>query len=121
MTVPVSWAGKRVDFAATDADMINRMSLGVGGAPQPESLEQLVRWVDGLRVGGYLYVVALRHGVGMRSEVDVLPFLPPSAAMLISRDATRELNYQGMAWEKRVARPGTVAGLATTSLQVLRY
>ncbi len=65
--------------------------------------------------------MAVENGVGMRSEVEVLPFLPPSVVAIISGDESKQSQRRGITWEEKKARPGTIAGVAVTSLQVLRY
>ena len=56
-----------------------------------------------------------------RSEVDVISFLPPSAVTLHSGDETKQRRMRGVTWEEKKERPGTVAGIATTTLKVLGY
>ena len=121
ITVPHSWAGQTIDFAATDASVANAIFGGIGGQPRPESLKQIVKFMSKRRVGGYLYLMGVRNGVGMRSEVDVLSFLPPSVVALHSGDETKQRRWRGVAWEEKKERPGTIAGIATTALRVLRY
>lgn len=119
--VPPSWAGSVVDFAAVDATFANRLQRGLGGNPRPETLPQLVKWLAGRRPGGHLYLLGVRNGVGMRAEVDVMSFIPPSVAAMVSGDQSKQLRFRGMAWEERSRRPGTVAGMATTRLRISRY
>lgn len=121
ITVPQSWAGQTIDFAATDASVADAIYGGLGGPPKPESLPQLIRFMSDRRVGGYLYLMGVKSGAGMRSEVDVMSFLPPSAVTLHSGDETKQRRMRGVTWEEKKERPGTVAGIATTTLKVLSY
>lgn len=117
--VPRSWIGDSVDIIAASADIAERVADEISGAPRPNDLPDIVRAINARRSDGAIYLMAVRDGVGVRSRVDVLPFIPPSAAATLSGDPTSTTRPRGLAWEDKRARPGTVVGGAMTSLKVV--
>ncbi|MBC7795198.1 MAG: hypothetical protein H7Z43_15950 [Clostridia bacterium] len=119
LQVPRSWIGDNVDIIAASADVAERVADEVSGAPRPNDLGDIVRVVNAHRADGNVYLMAVRDGVGMRSRVDVLQFIPPSAIATLSGDPMTHTRSRGLAWEEKRARPGTLSGSAITSLKVV--
>lgn len=117
--VPRSWIGDDVDIIAASADIAERVADEVQGAPRPNDLPDVIRAINATRPDGNIYLMAVRDGAGLRSRIDVLPFLPPSAVAQLSGDPQTHTRSKGLAWEEKRARPGTVSGGAMTSLKVV--
>jgi hypothetical protein len=65
--------------------------------------------------------MALRKGVGLKSEVDDHAFLPGTAAVTLMGRPSQELRYGGVDLEKSKKRPGVIEGITTVSLSVTPY
>ena len=73
----------------------------------------VLRYINfsGRRLDGHLYLLAVRNGAGMRSEVDTHAFLPPSVVAILSADSTKQPHDRGLAWEERRAQPGELVAV----------
>lgn len=119
--VPRSWAGQRIDLVACDAMGADQVAGMVQGGPMPRSVKALAKWIARLRDAGNLYFMALRKGMGLKSEVDDHAFLPGTAAVMLLGRPTQELRYAGVDLEKSRKRPGVVEGIYAVSLSVTPY
>jgi len=118
LKVPRRWAKQKVDIIVAGGSLAQRLVDEVAGDPRPENLAQIQTWFANRRTDGYLYLLAVRKGTGMRSEVEAMPFLPPSVVAINSGDATKQRRNRGLAWEERRGRPGVVYGGLRTQLRV---
>lgn len=119
--VPRAWAGQRIDLVACDAMGADQVAGMVQGSPMPRSVKSLAKWIARLRSAGNLYFMALRKGVGLKSEVDDHAFLPGTAAVTLMGRPSQELRYAGVDLEKSKKRPGVIEGITTVSLSVTSY
>ncbi|OGQ91076.1 MAG: hypothetical protein A2289_05270 [Deltaproteobacteria bacterium RIFOXYA12_FULL_58_15] len=118
LEVPGSWADQSVELYATGVGGAESLAETVAGEPLPTELGQIGDWLNGRRVDGRLYLMAVRSGSGMRSGVVALPFLPPSAVAIHSSDPTKERTSRGLTWEESRERPGVVSGQAKITVSV---
>jgi len=121
LPIPSSWAGQTVELTACGADGARSLAADLEGPPRPSTLKDVARFLNSLRPDGFLYVLATRAGVGLRAQVQTLPFLPPSIVALWAADPFTARRTRGLTWEDRRPRPGTVAGQARASLHILPY
>lgn len=121
LQVPRTWAGREVDIIACGAELAQKLSEQLAGDPRPTDLDGVVRWLNEVRPDGNLYLMAVRDGAGMRSEVDTYSFLPPSVVTLMSGDVSKQRRLKGVAWEERRALPGTLAGGVKSTIKVKAY
>ncbi len=119
VNVPRSWVGDEVDIIACGADLAERVSDEISGDPRPNRLQDIAKALNSRRTDGNVYLMAVRDGAGLRADVEVMPFLPPSAVATLSGDPNVQRRSRGLAWEERRARPGTVSGGAITQLKVV--
>jgi hypothetical protein len=117
--VPHGWAESEVDIVAAGAADAEKVAARIEGDLTPDNLGDVVKWLSARRADGQLYLMAMRHGTGMRARVEVLPFLPPSVVATMSGVPQVEKRGRGLAWEERRDRPGTVSGLAPASIRIL--
>lgn len=118
---PSSWAGQRITLMAAGVADAQQLADNVEGAPVPQSLPQVVDWLRARRADGTLYVLALRDGAGLNRQTASMSFLPPSVLPLFGASPGATVQQQGLAWEERVSRPGTVQGAARQTIDVLAY
>jgi hypothetical protein len=118
--IPRAWAGQKIAFAALGAEAAERLVRELSGQPKALEYAQIVRFLDHQRPEGHIYVMAIREGVGLHAAIDNLSFVPPSTVALMSGDPTKEARRMGVAWETHMARPGTVDGMARTSVLVTK-
>jgi hypothetical protein len=121
LVVPHAWAGQQVDIVATGVDGAEQAEHVIGGDPRPRTLGQIAQWLRKRRSDGYIYLLAIRNGPGLSSDVDVMPFMPGTAVAVLSGSREKQARTRGVAWEERRARPGVVFGGVTSSLKVLAY
>lgn len=119
--IPRAWAGQDVDLYAVGVEGAERLARDVSGSPRPTQLKQIGAYLAKRRADGNVYLMAVRDGVGVHAAVEDLTFLPPSVVATMAGDPSKQSRQQGLAWEERRARPGTVTGQARTSVQVLGY
>lgn len=119
--VPRAWAGEQVDIVASGAVGANQVAGAVQGAPMPRTVRALASWVARVRNSGMLYLMALRDGVGIKSEVDDFAFLPGTAAVQLMGRPSQDVRYGGVEFEKSRKRPGVVEGLVGETLTVKPY
>ena len=118
IAVPKSWAGQSVEIAAPGWRWGDRVAEGLGGLPRPTDVKDIAAWLSSRRQPGNLYLIAVREGVGLRSRVDIMPFLPPSAVALFGDRLSKQPRRRGLSWEERRKRPGVITGIASASLSV---
>lgn len=116
--VPRSWSGEDVEIVAASARDADQLASNLGGDPRPTNLEQVGRWLSDRRADGNIYLMAVRSGAGMRADITVLPFLPPSIVATMSGDPNTQRRTRGLAWEERRVRPGIVVGGASATVKV---
>ena len=119
--VPRAWAGEKVVLTASGVAAAQELADDVDGVPQPQSLAQVADWLRARRSDGTLYLQAVRKGAGLNHQTEAMPFLPPSVVPLFATVPGTVAQRQGLAWEERVARPGTVQGAARQTIEVLAY
>ena len=119
VSVPHGWAESDVDIVAAGAADAEKVAARIDGDLIPENLGDVVKWLSERRADGQLYLMAMRHGTGMRARVEVLPFLPPSVVATMSGVPQVDKRGRGLAWEERRDRPGTVSGMAPVSIRIL--
>ncbi len=117
--VPHSWADSDVEIVAAGAGDAEKVAQRLEGELEPQNLGDIVKWLSQRRPDGELYLLATRRGAGMRSRVEVLPFLPPSVVATMSGVSSVDKRGRGIAWEERRERPGTVSGMAPASIRIL--
>lgn len=119
LKVPKSWASEDIEFVAAGAGGANQLARRVEGQPRPTSLADIGRWLSKKRPNGYVYLFAVRPGTGLRSGVQEMPFLPPSAVVTLGGgDPARQPRTHGLAWEERRSRRGIVSGQARAMVKV---
>jgi hypothetical protein len=121
LPIPRNWAGQEVDLIACGGELAQQVAEAVAGDPRPRDLRDVGRWLNARRLDGHLYLMAVRNGAGMRSEVETHAFLPPSVVAILSGDPTKQPRDRGLAWEERRAQPGELVGGVKSSIKVMPY
>ncbi len=121
LVVPRAWAGQSVKITAGGVDAADQVYQEAEGPPHPLRYEDIATWLRQRRSDGFLYLLAARSGPGVRVGVQTMAFLPPSAVATLATEPGHQSQEQGVTWEERRARPGTVAGVAQATVQVLTY
>jgi hypothetical protein len=119
VSVPYSWAGRRVDIVAANGEIAQMISDQIQGQLRPTDLAGIHRWLTSRRDDGHLYLMAVRQGSGLRSKVDAMPLIPPSMVALLADAASHSTTAFGVDWEERQKVPGALFGSSFTSLKVL--
>ena len=119
ITIPSSWGNQVITLFVTNAQYAQMIAEQAGGIPRPVTLGQVGQWLREQRPDGYLYLTAVRKGIGIRSQVDVLPLIPPSMATLLSAGSSKSASPIGVAWEERKPVPGMLLGGTAKILKVL--
>jgi len=117
--IPHEWAGEGIELLAGGAEQAERTAHTLDGDLRPDNLDDVVQWLRERRADGRLYLLATRGGAGVRSRVEVLPFLPPSVVATLSGGPSMQRRTRGLAWEEWRERPGVVSGTAAVSLSVV--
>lgn len=119
--VPRSWAGQEVNVIGGSMGVAEKVSTVAHGRPLPTTLKQVAQHLRERRRDGFVYLMMLRKGSGLRSGVTAMPLIPPSVVGVTADAITQERRFLGVAWEERRSRPGVVVGASETSFRVRPY
>ena len=118
LAIPENWAGRRLAIFAAGSGDANGLATMAKGYPNPKNLQDIARWLTGLRDAGSLYLLVVADGVGLQAEVDTLSFIPGTAVVQLSGVPTRVPQQMGIKFEEARKRPGVVMGVESVLLEV---